>query len=109
MRTLMGMTFPISVHSYFTQRFDHVDGGKRIHVASAMTLLGYTDGFNYQNGGSYLEIVAEYSRWKKDEAEGSIQQYINHISTWLIIAQRLGISAAEQRVMRSAFDRYLQS
>ncbi|MFA5010523.1 MAG: HipA domain-containing protein [Ignavibacteria bacterium] len=41
-------------HTYFTKRFDRDEDGKRIHFASAMTMLGYTD---HEEGVSYLEIV----------------------------------------------------
>jgi serine/threonine-protein kinase HipA len=40
-----------------TKRFDRTPQGKRIHFASAMTLLGYTDGVNFQDGAGYLEIA----------------------------------------------------
>jgi len=44
-------------HTYLTKRFDRTDG-KQIHFSSAMTLLGYTDGFGAEEGVSYLELVA---------------------------------------------------
>ena len=44
-------------HTFLTQRFDRKINGARIHFASAMTLLGYTDGTDYQDGVSYLELV----------------------------------------------------
>ncbi|MBC31552.1 MAG: toxin HipA [Muricauda sp.] len=44
-------------HTFLTQRFDRKKDGTRIHFASAMTLLGYTDGTDYQDGASYLELV----------------------------------------------------
>ena len=45
-------------HTYLTMRFDRTPKGKRIHFASAMTMLGYTDGAaSYQEGVSYLELV----------------------------------------------------
>ena len=43
-------------HTYLTKRFDR-DEGKRIHFASAMTLLGYTDGTGADEGVSYLELA----------------------------------------------------
>lgn len=46
-------------HTFLSQRFDRTDKGERIHFASAMTLLGYNDGANFQTGVSYLEL-AEY-------------------------------------------------
>lgn len=44
-------------HTFLTKRFDRSEQGKRIHFASAMTLLGMQDGDNYQSGVSYLDIV----------------------------------------------------
>lgn len=44
-------------HTFLTQRFDRKIDNTRIHFASAMTLLGYTDGTDYQDGVSYLELV----------------------------------------------------
>lgn len=39
------------------KRFDR-KAGKRIHFASAMTLLGKTDGASAEDGSSYLDIAA---------------------------------------------------
>ena len=44
-------------HTFLTKRFDRTADGQRIHFASAMTLLGYTDGTKAQDGVSYLELV----------------------------------------------------
>ena len=44
-------------YTYLTKRFDRTSTGERIHYASAMTMLGYVDGNNFQDGVSYLEIV----------------------------------------------------
>lgn len=44
-------------HTYLTKRFDRANNNKRIHFASAMSLLGYKDGYNHKEGGSYLELV----------------------------------------------------
>jgi len=48
--------FSSSHHTFLTKRFDRKKS-KRIHFASAMTLLGYTDGQDYVDGVSYLELV----------------------------------------------------
>lgn len=43
--------------TYLTKRFDRTRDQKRIHFASAMTMLGYADGAGHDTGVSYLEIV----------------------------------------------------
>jgi serine/threonine-protein kinase HipA len=43
-------------HTFLSKRFDRKKN-ERIHFASAMTMLGYTDGINAQEGASYLELV----------------------------------------------------
>ena len=42
--------------TFLTKRFDR-ESGERIHFASAMTLLGKTDGDNYRSGCSYLDLA----------------------------------------------------
>ncbi|MFO7657397.1 MAG: HipA domain-containing protein [Bacteroidales bacterium] len=44
-------------HTFLTKRFDRTSNGERIHYASAMTMLGYHDGENYNEGASYIEIA----------------------------------------------------
>ncbi len=44
-------------HTLLSQRFDRTSDSKRIHFASAMTLLGLTDGDNATTGYGYLDIV----------------------------------------------------
>lgn len=44
-------------HTLLSQRFDRTTTGERIHFASAMTLLGLTDGDNANTGHGYLDIV----------------------------------------------------
>jgi serine/threonine-protein kinase HipA len=44
-------------HTLLSQRFDRTQEGKRIHFASAMTLLGLNDGDNATTGHGYLDIV----------------------------------------------------
>lgn len=45
-------------HTFLSKRFDRTLQGERLHFASAMTLLGYTDGTNHQDGVSYLELAS---------------------------------------------------
>ncbi len=44
-------------HTLLSKRFDRNNENKRIHFASAMTMLGCIDGDNYSNGYGYLDIV----------------------------------------------------
>ena len=44
-------------HTFLTKRFDRITRKKRIHFASAMTMLGYTDGTDFHEGVSYLELA----------------------------------------------------
>ncbi|MEA4922449.1 MAG: HipA domain-containing protein [Eubacteriaceae bacterium] len=49
-------TFSKTGSTFLVKRFDR-DGEKRIHFASAMTLLGKTDGSSAEDGSSYLDIA----------------------------------------------------
>lgn len=44
-------------HTLLSRRFDRASDGKRIHFASAMSLLGLSDGDNATSGHGYLDIV----------------------------------------------------
>jgi serine/threonine-protein kinase HipA len=44
-------------YTFLTKRFDRNSDGQRVHFASAMTMLGYTDGQDHADGASYLELV----------------------------------------------------
>ncbi len=51
--------------TFMTRRFDRVPGTKgrkRVHFASAMTLLGHADGDDHLAGASYLELVEFLTR-----------------------------------------------
>lgn len=50
-------TFSKNGSTFLVKRFDR-DGKKRIHFASAMTLLGKTDGASGNDGSSYLDLVS---------------------------------------------------
>lgn len=49
--------FSSDYYTFLTKRFDRTNTGERIHFASAMTMLGYTDGQDHSDGASYLELV----------------------------------------------------
>ncbi|MBR5912498.1 MAG: HipA domain-containing protein [Bacteroidales bacterium] len=44
-------------HALLSKRFDRTANGRRKHFASAMTLLGLTDGCDAKTGHGYLDIV----------------------------------------------------
>ena len=71
-------------HTFLTKRFDRTSAGKRKHFASAMTLLGYTDG---QDGASYLEL-----------ADFIIQQGANVSSDLVQLWRRMAFSIAVSNV-----------
>ncbi len=53
----MAQKFSAKNHTFLTKRFDRTEKNERIHFASAMTMLGYTDGRDHSDGASYLDIV----------------------------------------------------
>ena len=44
-------------HTFLSKRFDRTDEQRRIHFASAMTLLGLQDGADHAEGVGYLDLV----------------------------------------------------
>lgn len=60
-------------HTFITKRFDRTEEGERLHFASAMTLLGYTDGHNAEAGASYLEL-AEFISTYGANVEANLHQ-----------------------------------
>ena len=60
-------------HTYLTKRFDRISTTKRIHFDSAMTLLGHSDGTDYQDGSSYLHI-AEFIMRNGANVERNLEQ-----------------------------------
>jgi serine/threonine-protein kinase HipA len=50
-------TYYSKQHTFLTKRFDRNTKGERTHFASAMTLLGHTDGTDHAAGVSYLDLL----------------------------------------------------
>lgn len=50
-------TFSKTGSTFIVKRFDR-DGNRRLHFASAMNLLGKTDGASGEDGSSYLDLVS---------------------------------------------------
>lgn len=64
--------FSSGYYTFLTKRFDRTNDGERIHFASAMTMLGYTDGQDHEDGISYLELaefIAENGANVNDDLE----------------------------------------
>lgn len=49
--------FNSKYNTFLSKRFDRTADGQRIHFASAMTLLGRTDGADATSGASYMDLV----------------------------------------------------
>ena len=67
-------------HTFLSKRFDRVKGNGRIHFASAMTLLGYSDG---AEGVSYLnlaEFIMQNGANVKDDLEELWRRIVFNIS-----------------------------
>ncbi|MCX6983388.1 MAG: HipA domain-containing protein [Lentisphaerae bacterium] len=68
--------------TFLTRRFDR-RSGKRIHFASAMTLLGRSDGDNYATGCSYLDIaefIIRHGASPKEDLEELWQRIVFNIA-----------------------------
>lgn len=64
--------------TFLTKRFDR-DGDRRIHFASAMTLLGKNDGASASDGSSYLDIasiIRQNSATPKNDLHELWQNYL---------------------------------
>lgn len=81
--------------TYLVKRFDRL-GNKRVHFASAMTLLGKTDGASAADGSSYLDIVDFIKSYgatpKKDMTE-----------LWKRIVFNMAISNTDDHLRNHAF------
>jgi len=65
-------------HTFLTKRFDRSPTEQRLHFASAMTLLGYTDGVNFQDDISYLEL-AEFIIQKGANINSDLEELFRRI------------------------------
>jgi serine/threonine-protein kinase HipA len=74
----MAQRFSGKHHTFLSKRFDRTSGGQRVHFASAMTLLGYTDGISFRDGVSYLEL-AEFIMRKGAEVNHDLEELFRRI------------------------------
>jgi serine/threonine-protein kinase HipA len=60
-------------HTFLSKRLDRTDAQKRIHFASAMTLLGLQDGADHVEGVGYLDLVG-FIMQNSPEAKEDLEQ-----------------------------------
>jgi serine/threonine-protein kinase HipA len=60
-------------HTFLSKRFDRTVDQKRIHFASAMTLLGLQDGADHVDGVGYLDLVG-FIMQQSPEAKEDLEQ-----------------------------------
>lgn len=79
-RTISGKDFNILL----SKRFDRDINGKRIHFASALTLLGLTDGDNASTGNGYTDIVDFIIQYGTD-IENNIEELYRRVAFYIIV------------------------
>lgn len=65
-------------HTYLSQRFDRTGDHRRIHYASAMTLLQHTDGDDAETGASYLELTG-FIRSECADAKSNLEELFRRV------------------------------
>lgn len=88
--------FSSNHHTFLTKRFDRNNSGRRIHFASAMTLLGYSDGASYADGVSYLEL-AEWIIANCDNTNKNLEQL------WRRIVFNIAVSNCDDHLRNHGF------
>ena len=88
--------FSSKQHTFLSKRFDRSTTGKRIHFASAMTLLGYTDGADANEGVSYLEL-AEWIGRNCDNVKENLSQL------WRRIVFNIAVSNCDDHLRNHGF------
>ena len=66
-------------HALLSRRFDRTDDNRRIHFASAMTLLGLADGDNASTGHGYLDIV-DFIVQSCTQVEANLQELFRRVA-----------------------------
>ncbi|MEY3445017.1 MAG: hypothetical protein RLZZ519_3298 [Bacteroidota bacterium] len=83
-------------HTFLTKRFDRTANGKRIHFASAMTMLGYNDGTDHEDGVSYLEL-AEFLMRRGAQPDADLEQL------WRRIVFNIAITNCDDHLRNHGF------
>lgn len=90
-------TFTKNGSTFLVRRFDR-EGAKRIHFASAMTMLGKTDGASSADGTSYLEI-AEFLRSAGSKADDDLREL------WKRIVFNMAVSNTDDHLRNHGLSR----
>lgn len=72
-------------HTFLSRRFDRLDGQRRLHFASAMTLLQRSDGDDASTGVSYLEL-AELLMRSGARADNDLEQLWRRIVFFICVS-----------------------
>ncbi len=88
-------TFSKLGSTFLVKRFDR-DGSRRIHFASAMTLLGKTDGACAEDGSSYLDLVSVIKANGADPTADLIE-------LWKRIVFNMAVSNTDDHLRNHAF------
>ncbi len=72
-------------HTFLSRRFDRTSDGKRIHFASAMTLLQRSDGDDAASGVSYLDL-AEFIMREGAEPNNDLEQLWRRIVFYICVS-----------------------
>jgi serine/threonine-protein kinase HipA len=87
--------FTQDYHTFLTKRFDRI-GNSRIHFASAMTLLGQTDGADGTAGVSYLHMAEYIMRF-------GAQPYTDLEELWRRIVFNICVSNSDDHLRNHGF------
>lgn len=79
-RTIHGENY----HILLSKRFDRNSDGKRLHFASALTLLGLTDGDNASTGYGYTDIVDFIIRHGSN-VEQNLEELYRRVAFYIIV------------------------
>lgn len=79
-RTIPGEDY----HILLSKRFDRTQAGKRIHFASALTLLGLTDGDNASTGYGYPDMV-DFILRRGGKVEQDLEEIYRRVAFFIIV------------------------
>lgn len=71
-------------HTLLSRRFDRTSQGKRIHFASALTMLGLKDGDNASSGKGYPDIV-DFIIQHGAEVEANLEELFRRVAFYILV------------------------